>query len=158
MHVDDDPAILRIVERLLSKRGYNVISVSDPNVAIETMQAHSIKLVITDLDMPGKSGLELLQEIKDIDGSIQVLMLTGMVSMSTILKATRLGAEECQFKPIEDYEEIGNAADRAYEKMLRWWRTLREWKARQKAFSSSTIGNSITNTDIPCENANSTRI
>ncbi len=66
-------------------------------------------------------------------------MLTGMVSMATICRATQLGAEECQFKPIANFEEIGNAADRAYEKMLRWWRTFREWKERNSAASKPLI-------------------
>ncbi len=88
--------------------------------------------------MPEKSGLSILEEIKMIDGSIQVIMLTGMVSMATIRRATQLGAEECLFKPIYDLNELGNAADRAYEKMLRWWRTLREWKSR----NSGTSGDS----------------
>ncbi len=133
IHVDDDPAILRIVASVLAKRGYNVISVSDPNQAIEKLKETSARLVILDIDMPDKSGLSLLEEIKAIDGSIQVIMLTGLVSMATILRVTQLGAEECQFKPIADFDELGNAADRAYEKMLRWWRTFREWKVRNTA-------------------------
>jgi DNA-binding NtrC family response regulator len=94
--------------------------------------------VILDIDMPEKSGLSLLEDIKAVDGSIQVIMLTGMVSMATIFRATQLGAEECLFKPISDLNEIGDAADRAYEKMLRWWRTLREWKLRNGISSSVT--------------------
>ncbi len=133
LHVDDDPAILKLVSKILSKRGYNVVSVSDPNLAIEALRNSSARLAILDIDMPGKDGLSLLEEIKKIDGSIQVFMLTGMVSMATICRATQLGAEECQFKPIANFEEIGNAADRAYEKMLRWWRTFREWKERNNA-------------------------
>ena len=102
LHVDDDPAILRIVERVLAKRGYSVTSISDPNLAMKTLKDMSARLVILDIDMPEKNGLELLREIKKLDGCIQVIMLTGMVSMGTILRATRLGAEECIFKPIED--------------------------------------------------------
>lgn len=147
LHVDDDPAILRIVSKVLAKRGYNVISLSDPTVAINKLKETSVRLVILDIDMPEKSGLALLEEIKAIDGSIQVFMLTGMVSMSTILRATQLGAEECQFKPIADFDELGNAADRAYEKMLRWWRTFREWKERNNA-SSMLPASSVTTPDV----------
>jgi DNA-binding NtrC family response regulator len=136
LHVDDDPAILRIVSSVLSKRGYSVVSISDPTLAIQSLTQTSTRLVILDIDMPEKSGLSLLEEIKAIDGSIQVIMLTGMVSMATIFRATQLGAEECIFKPISDINELGDAADRAYEKMLRWWRTLREWKVRNGMASS----------------------
>jgi DNA-binding NtrC family response regulator len=136
LHVDDDPAILRIVASTLSKRGYSVISVSDPKLAIASLKEASTRVVILDIDMPEKNGLSLLEEIKAIDGSIQVIMLTGMVSMATILRATQLGAEECHFKPISDLDELGDAADRAYEKMLRWWRVLREWRLRNSMASS----------------------
>lgn len=133
LHVDDDPAILQLVSKVLSHRGYHVISISDPNLAIEALKKSSARLVILDIDMPEKNGLSLLEEMKAIDRSIQIFMLTGMVSMATICRATQLGAEECLFKPIADFEELGNAADRAYEKMLRWWRTFREWKERNNA-------------------------
>jgi DNA-binding NtrC family response regulator len=136
LHVDDDPSISRIVSSVLSKRGYSVVSINDPSLAIQTMTQSGTRIVILDIDMPEMSGLSLLEQIKSIDGSIQVIMLTGMVSMATIFRATQLGAEECLFKPISDFNELGDAADRAYEKMLRWWRTLREWKVRNGTASS----------------------
>ena len=136
LHVDDDPAITRIVSSVLSYKGYSVISLNDPNLAIQSLTQTGARIVILDIDMPEMSGLSLLEEIKSIDGSIQVIMLTGMVSMATIFRATQLGAEECLFKPISDLNELGEAVDRAYEKMLRWWRTLREWKLRNGTASS----------------------
>lgn len=136
LHVDDDPAISRIVSNVLSNRGYSVISINDPTLAIQSMTETGTRIVFLDIDMPEMSGLSLLEEIKSIDGSIQVIMLTGMVTMATIFRATQLGAEECLFKPISDLNEVGDAADRAYEKMLRWWRTLREWKVRNGTASS----------------------
>jgi len=140
LHVDDDFAILRIVNTVLSKRGFKVISVNDPHLAIQKLKESAAQLVLLDIDLPGKSGLTLLREIKKLDGTIQVFMLTGMVSMATIVRATRLGADECLFKPIENYDELGDAAERAYERTLRWWRTLREWKSRTKAdVRSSTL-------------------
>ena len=90
LHVDDDPSILRIVASVLSKRGYTVVSVSDPSQAIPSLIQTSTRLVILDIDMPEKSGLSLLEDIKAVDGSIQVIMLTGMVSMATIFRATQL--------------------------------------------------------------------
>jgi len=138
LHVDDDFAILRIVNTVLSKRGFKVISVNDPYLAIQKLQESAAQLVLLDIDMPGKSGLTLLREIKKLDGTIQVFMLSGMVSMATIVRATRLGADECFFKPIENYDELGDAAEHAYERAIRWWRTLREWKSQKKVAASSS--------------------
>lgn len=58
LHVDDDPSILRIVASVLSKRGYTVVSVSDPSQAIPSLIQTSTRLVILDIDMQ-KSGLSL---------------------------------------------------------------------------------------------------
>lgn len=131
LHVDDDPAILAIVKKTLTRRGYTPHSISDPTLVVPWLAKSSTRIVLLDIDMPGKDGLALLREIKKFDGGIQVIMLTGLVSMGTIIRATRLGAEECFFKPIENLDDVVDSVDRAYEKMLRWWRVLKEWRARK---------------------------
>lgn len=131
-HVDDDPAILRLVNHGLTKRGYRVCSISDPEDVLPMLRQSLARLVLIDLDMPKKDGLTLLREIKQFDGSIQVIVVTGFASLSTIVQATCLGAEECVFKPIVNFDELGDAVDRTYEKMLRWWRLLRNWTERQE--------------------------
>jgi DNA-binding NtrC family response regulator len=131
-HVDDDPSILRLVNHALSNRGYKVCSISDPETVLPMLRQSLARLVLIDLDMPKKDGLTLLREIKQFDGSIQVIVVTGYASMNTIVQATCLGAEECIFKPITDLNELGEAVDRTYEKMLRWWRLLRNWTERQE--------------------------
>lgn len=131
-HVDDDPAILRLVNHSLTKRGYKVCSIDDPDAVLPMLRQSLARLVLIDLDMPKKDGLTLLREIKQFDGSIQVIVVTGFASMNTIVQATCLGAEECIFKPITDLNELGEAVDRTYEKMLRWWRLLRNWTERQE--------------------------
>jgi DNA-binding NtrC family response regulator len=131
LHVDDDPAILAIVKNTLSKRGYAPHCISDPNLVVPWLAKSSTRIVLLDIDMPGKDGLALLRDIKKFDGGIQVIMLTGLVSMGTIIRATRMGAEECFFKPIENLDEVVDSVDRAYTKMLRWWKVLKEWRARK---------------------------
>ena len=131
LHVDDDPAILAIVAQALKKRGYLPRSISDPELVIPLLSQCSTRIVILDIDMPTKDGVKLLQEIKKFDGGIQVIMLTGLVSMGTIIKTTRLGAEDCFFKPIDNLDDVMDSVDRSYAKLLRWWQVLQEWKARK---------------------------
>ncbi len=130
--VDDDPAILAILSKALSKRGYTPFSITDPDLVLPHLAQFSTRIVILDIDMPKQDGLSLLRGIKKFDGSIQVIMLTGLASMGTILRATKLGAEECFFKPIEHLDEVVDGVDRAYSKILRWWGVLREWRARRE--------------------------
>lgn len=131
LHVDDDQAILDIVSASLRKRGYQVISISDPTKAIATLCESGARIAILDIDMPEIDGLTLLRDIKLRDGGIKVVMLTGMVSMGTVLQATRLGAEECVFKPMKNLRDIGDAVDRCYANIESWWEALREWMERR---------------------------
>ncbi|MCY2985537.1 MAG: response regulator [Planctomycetota bacterium] len=131
LHVDDDQAILDIVRMTLQKRGYKVISISDPTTALKALAECAARVVILDIDMPGKDGLTLLKEIKQRDAGIQAIMLTGMVSMGTILHATGLGAQECVFKPVKQLREVGDAVDRCFANIERWWSALREWMERR---------------------------
>jgi len=130
LHIDDDPAILKIVGQKLRKCGYDVISLEDPDQAFIHIFQNAIRVVILDIDMPKRDGLTLLRDIKYRDGGIQAIMLTGMVSMSTVLQATRLGAEDFVFKPISNLDDVTRAVDRSFEKINRWWAALHDWMER----------------------------
>ncbi len=131
LHVDDDQDMLNLVSSTLKKRGYEVVSVIDPRNALDELAECAARIVILDIDMPGIDGLTLLREIKQRDAGIHVVMLTGLVSMGTILKATGLGAQECVFKPIKDLKDIGDAVDRCFNNIESWWAALREWMDRK---------------------------
>jgi len=134
VHIDDDPAILEIVQRNLEINGIQVVSIQDPLKAIAAIIQLGTRVVLLDIEMPGKDGLTLLHEIKRFDAGIQVIMCTGMVSLNTVLQSTSLGAEECIFKPIHDLNEITAAVDRAFERIDRWWIALQDWIDRREAF------------------------
>ncbi len=131
LHVDDDASILSLVSRKLSLQGIKVVSISDPLKAIDAISESGARIVLLDIDMPVKDGLQLLQEIKQLDGGVQVIMCTGMVSMHTVLRSIELGAEACIFKPIVDLNEVSQAVERAFEKIDRWWTALQNWKDRK---------------------------
>ncbi len=124
LHVDDDPSQLRIVAAILEKHGYIVESVGDSTEALQRISELNVRLVLLDIDMPGIDGMTLLREIKRIDGGVQVIMVTGLVKMSTVLKSMRWGAEACVFKPITDTSLLLEAVDAAFEKNIRWWKAV----------------------------------
>ena len=131
LHVDDDPGLLRIVAAQLEKKGYEVVSLAEPEKTLDVLHSSGATLVLLDIDMPGIDGLDLLKQVKQDDGGLQVIMLTGLVSMSTALRSLRWGAEACLFKPIEDWEPLLTAVEAAFDKIDRWWHCLEELRQRK---------------------------
>lgn len=120
LHVDDDPAVLRVVKHHLEKLGFEVVSVSEPAAAVDKLLNSDIRVVLLDVDMPGTSGIEMLREIKRIDGGVQVVMLTGVTTMQCLMNAFHGGADACFFKPIDDYQPLASALTGAFQKIEHW--------------------------------------
>ncbi|MBX7168405.1 MAG: response regulator [Pirellulales bacterium] len=133
LHVDDDPALTRVIAKKLEKRGFQVVQLNDPTKAIEELMRTQVRVVISDIDMPQLNGLDLLKQIKAFDGGVQVLMLTGLVTMTSVLQSLRWGAEACVFKPIADVDPLVAALDDAFRKLDRWWHALEELSHRKRS-------------------------
>jgi len=129
LHIDDDSDFLKLAAYHLRKGGFEVIGVQDPNKAMEALLRSGARVVLLDIDMPGKDGLTLLRDIKLRDSGIQVTMCTGMVSMQTVLRSTSLGAEGLLFKPLSDPNKLSEAVSISFRKIENWWKALAEWKA-----------------------------
>ncbi len=131
LHVDDDPQITRLIAERLKGLGYEVTSLNDPRRALEELNRSHQRLVLLDIDMPHVNGLELLRQIQAHYGGTQVIMLTGMVTMQTVLQSFRWGAEFCVFKPITDLKPLLKVIERTFWKIDRWWDTL-EYLSQEK--------------------------
>ncbi len=131
LHIDDDPQVTRFVGARLKAHGYRVTSLNDPRIALRELMQNQWRVVLLDIDMPGVNGLDLLREIKAYDGGIQVLMLTGVTSMNSLLQSFRFGAEACLFKPLNDYQPLFDALDDTFRKIDRWWDALEELSQRR---------------------------
>ena len=81
--VDDDPDIRSLTRTFLEHEGYGVFSSSDAERAAQIFRSVSqIDLLVTDLYMPGRSGLELARELKALRSELPVLMISGMVDVA----------------------------------------------------------------------------
>lgn len=132
LHVDDDPQMTRLVGKQLEGCGYDVLSINDPRMAVNELALQQRRVALLDIDMPGLNGLDLLREIKAYDGGIQVIMLTGLVNLTTVLQSLRWGAEACFFKPIDDFNPLIEALESVFVKIDRWWKTLDELSTRRR--------------------------
>jgi len=99
--VDDDDAFRNRLCRALRDRGCEAHEVSTPGDTLEQASSVSPDLVLLDLKMPGIGGLDLIQEIKKLDSTITVIILTGYGSIPTAMQALKLGADSYLGKPAD---------------------------------------------------------
>ncbi len=99
--VDDDPSIRKRCVQLLHKKGYQVEGISSGDVALRIVKSRYIGLVVADIRMPGLNGLELLEKIKGINPSTEVIMITGYGTVESAVKAIKLGAYDYLTKPFD---------------------------------------------------------
>jgi DNA-binding NtrC family response regulator len=99
--VDDDNALARFVAEVLTDHGHVVSTVPSVAAARLAIESDDWDVVITDLRMPGESGLELIRWVKAYDPRISVLAITAFGSIETAVQAVRLGAADYIPKPFE---------------------------------------------------------
>ena len=109
---------------MLGKEKYEVVSLDNPLRVSEQLTKTGARVVLLDIDMPEVDGLTLLKQIKMLDGGVQVIMLTGLVSLSTVLQSMRWGAEACIFKPLTDFDPLLTVVKTTFDKIDRWWQAL----------------------------------
>src|SRR5262245_21361606 len=73
---DDDPAVRQSLERTLTREGYGVVLAPDGQAALDRLRQGGVDLLLSDLKMPGLTGLELLKEAKAVAPDVDVIILT----------------------------------------------------------------------------------
>ncbi|HEY3065451.1 MAG TPA: sigma-54 dependent transcriptional regulator [Methylomirabilota bacterium] len=96
---DDDPGLRESLERTLTREGYSVVLASDGRAALERVQAGGVDLILTDLKMPGLTGLELLRAAKAIAPDVDVVLLTAFGTVEHAVSAMKEGAYDFLTKP-----------------------------------------------------------
>ncbi len=109
--IDDDPTAGDLFRRFSRGRPYNINIFRDPKQALADIREHGSQLVITDLSMPGMSGLELLEAIRQTDLEVPVIMITGYSTEDNAIKALRMGATDFIKKPFDMDELLGQVDD-----------------------------------------------
>jgi PAS domain S-box-containing protein len=107
MYVDDDEALVFLVKRALTRKGFEVTTFTDPRVAVATLrnQPMAFDLVVTDYNMPGYSGLELLREARLIRPELPIALASGYVTAEIEQNALAEGARALIYKP-NDVDEM----------------------------------------------------
>lgn len=113
--VDDEPTVRAFLNKALTNEGYRCLTAGNADEALHTLSEYSIGLVILDIRMPGKSGLELLQEISEMYPDIAVIMATATADTKTAVICMKSGAYDYITKPI-NIDELYLGIERAFEK------------------------------------------
>lgn len=125
--VDDELSMREFISILLEREGYEVLTAADAATALSRLAASDIDLVISDVQMPGLNGLELLAKIKERTPETAVLLITAFSTAGQAVEAMKLGAYDYLAKPFK-VDEIKILVQNALEKrdLKRENRQLRE--------------------------------
>lgn len=127
--VDDEQVIREILTERLSQAGYVCeAAVNAPDALARMRDRGPFSLVLSDIDMPGETGISLLQKIKATDPDVEVVMVTGVVDVDTAVQTIRLGANDYITKPF-NLDEVVLTVERTLEKQ----RLVRENREYQHA-------------------------
>jgi len=99
--VDDDEVFRNRLCRALAQRNWEVEGVADGEAALEFARDRSPDLVLIDLRMPGRGGLDVVQELRAGDSSMTIIVLTGYGSIPTAISAMKKGADHYLSKPAD---------------------------------------------------------
>lgn len=139
--VDDEGAIRYSVTKTLERVGYQVVTASSGEEALEILAAQNFDLVLTDIRMPGISGVDLLARIKEQSPDGVVILMTGYASLGTAVESLRLGAHDYLIKPSTS-EDIRDSVKRGVERARNLKRRRQLLDAIRSNVSEMMVGNS----------------
>jgi len=105
--LDDEQDILDVIHRFLARKGLVDVDVcNNPIKAIELIKNNHYDLLLTDIMMPEKNGVEVLTEVKKIKPSLKVIMMTAYSTIDKILECEKLGATDYVTKPFISLKDV----------------------------------------------------
>jgi DNA-binding response OmpR family regulator len=144
--VDDEGAIRYSVSKTLQRIGYEVEEAASGEEALEMMGKREYDVILTDIRMPGLTGVDLLKRIKDIAPDGIVILMTGYASLGTAVESLRLGAHDYLIKPSSS-QDIRQSVSRGVERS----RNLRRRRALLDAIRSNVF--ELTRADVEALNS-----
>ncbi|HET6844991.1 MAG TPA: sigma-54 dependent transcriptional regulator [Candidatus Angelobacter sp.] len=117
--IDDSPRSLEFVSEALARDNVKIYTASSPEAGIDLIYTHRPQIVLTDLVMPGMSGLDVLARIMEFDPAIDVILMTAHYTSETAVEAIRKGAADYLNKPISLAvlrERVGRLVDTALQR------------------------------------------
>ncbi len=111
---DDEPMLLRGLDRVLTRAGYEVITANDGQQAAELLTQLEFDAIVSDISMPGLNGIQLLRRARETDLDVPVLLVTGAPAVETAVEALEYGAFQYLTKPV-DAKRFEQAVEKAVQ-------------------------------------------
>ncbi len=115
--VDDEEGLRNIISQVLSDNGHEVTTASSGEAALEIFKNTPFPIVMTDIFMEQMTGIDLLHEIRSLNPTTQVVIMTSNASLESATAALRSGAYDYLTKPFDDLDAISSVISRAAEKV-----------------------------------------
>ena len=113
--VDDEQQFVETLAQRLETRGFVVDTALDGDRCLAILMDKDMDVVVLDVQMPGRSGIDTLKEIKKLRPLSEVIMLTGHATVETAIEGMKLGAFDYLMKPTE-IDELVDKINRAYKR------------------------------------------
>ena len=101
MVIDDEPTVCEMLCKFFEQCGYEVVSESDPEKALQRVKVFNPGCILMDIKMPRVSGVDLLARIKGHDPAVGIIMITGHGELETAIESMKLGAFDYVTKPFD---------------------------------------------------------
>ena len=111
--VDDEPVVRKVLRQLLGEV-YECVETASAEEALELLQTETFNLVISDIQMSGISGLEMLPQVRELAPDTIVIMISGLQNIESAIKAIRAGAFDYITKPFS-FDHVETVVARALE-------------------------------------------
>ncbi len=130
--VDDEEEFVEILAERLEFRGFSVSTAFNGDDAVSRLKEHEPDVVILDVLMPGKDGIQTLKEIKQISPLVEVIMLTGHATVGTAIEGMKLGAYNYLIKPSETEDLVA--------KIMKAYKLKSEHEERIRSAELESVG------------------
>jgi DNA-binding NtrC family response regulator len=97
--VEDEPKMRRLLELQLADEGFRAQTVADAETGLKLVSANPFDVVVTDLKLPGMSGVEFLQAVKRVNAALPVIIMTAHGTVESAVEAMKIGASDYVLKP-----------------------------------------------------------
>lgn len=115
--VDDEAVIRGLLEKVLTRDGYTVLTANDGEMALGVLAEHKVDIVVSDIRMPNMDGLELLETMRQKYPIIPVMIMTAYGETFSVKDALLLGADEYIAKPFK-IQEFSELVEKVYWRLL----------------------------------------